>query len=127
MSNKPQRDYRKEALDCLVSAKAWYDCMFDQATEDEKTTHYGLFLVNTYWSQIRERINNMIDGIRDLMESDIDVVIRTVETVMEMLNNDLMNGEEIAKPYYNFLTDIRLNLKQAQWNLVFERKKGNAK
>ena len=116
-----KRDYRKEALDSLLSAKAWFDCMFDQSNEDAKTNHYGVFLVNSYYS-LRERINDIINNIRTITESDIDVQIRTCETVMEMLEEDILNGEEIAKPYYNFFNDMKLNLKQAKWSLAFERK-----
>jgi len=121
----PTRDHRTEAIDSLLYAKAWLDNMFDQAEEDRRNngTHYGIFFVNYYWPRFRDPINIMIDKIRNMgTPDDFAVLVRMADTAMDMLNEDLMAGEEIAKRYYSFLTDIRLNIKQAEWSMVLANK-----
>jgi len=119
----PTKDYRREAMESLLSAKAWFDCMYDQAEQDARnSTHYGTFFVESCYTYIRDRINTAIDEIRNMKMPELAVILRSVDSGMSMLEDDLNKGEEIAKPYYMFLADIRLNIKQAQWSMILANK-----
>jgi len=114
-----KEDYRKDAFDMLESALQWFQSMESYAQDDIYNSHYGSFFVTAH-DEIRRNIKEMIDDYKAV--KNLDYVIRDAYYARKTLEADLLGGVREAKPYWQYVTNIEINLKSAKFYFVFDER-----